>query len=239
MSFGYADIAAHFRQKIIDGELSPGDRLPPVRQISEDFHVAGTTTNRAFQALKREGLIETHPGAGTLVAPHPDQALTGVARLSRLERTGRGLSPGEDVTNRMVRRLSCADPEICTQLDIEPHDEVVIRTMVYRQDGKPVRLGVAVYNCTATSVVPELESEEPGATTRWKGLHKERTGREIHASPERRSARFADQHELAAFKLPLTVAAPVLVLRVTLHDERGPLAYWEDTLAPGQEQVST
>ncbi|MFJ2876557.1 GntR family transcriptional regulator [Streptomyces sp. NPDC087298] len=239
MSVGYAAIADHFRRKILDGELSPGERLPPVRQISQNFGVAGTTTNRAFQVLKREGLIETHPGSGTTVAHLPDRAVTGVARLSRLERTGRGLSPGEGVANRLVRRLSCADPEICDQLSIEPHEEVVVRTMVYRQDDKPVRLGVAVYSLAATSVVPELESAEPGATTRWKGLHKERTGREIHASPERRSARFADARELAAFELPLTVAAPVLMLQVTFHDERGPLAYWEDTLAPGQEQVDT
>ncbi|MBQ0890815.1 GntR family transcriptional regulator [Micromonospora tulbaghiae] len=235
---GYAEIADHFRRRIKDGDLAPGDPLPPVRQISAEFGVAGTTTNRAFAVLKREGLIKTKPGAGTVVAHRPSVSATGLARLERLERTGNPYAPGETSTAHRVMRRSCADPEIADQLGIEPYDEVVVRSHVFLQEGKPTKFAIAAYNVTATSAVPELASDTQGVTKHWKQQHKERTGREINASPEILSARFASSDELAAFGFQedsAHAAVPVLVVEVTYHDEEGPLAYWADVHAPGQK----
>ncbi|MFF9908772.1 GntR family transcriptional regulator [Streptomyces olivaceus] len=235
---GYAEIAEHFRKRIKDGELAPGDPLPPVRQISQQFDVAGTTTNRAFAVLKREGLIKTKPGAGTVVAHRPAVSATGLARLERLERTGDPYASGETSTGHRVMLRSCADPDIADQLGIEPHEEVVIRSSVFVRDGKPTKFVIAAYNTAATHAVPELSDDARGVTKHWKQRHRERTGRDINASPEVISARFASNDELAAFGLqdvPSHVAVPVLVVEVTYHDEEGPLAYWADVHAPGQK----
>lgn len=50
------------------GELLVGEPLPSVRDLAESVGVAPMTVSLVYRDLKREGLIETRPGAGTYVA---------------------------------------------------------------------------------------------------------------------------------------------------------------------------
>lgn len=50
------------------GELVVGEPLPSVRELAEQVGVAPMTVSIVYRDLKREGLIETRPGAGTYVA---------------------------------------------------------------------------------------------------------------------------------------------------------------------------
>lgn len=56
------------RRAIAEGELSPNDPLPPVRQLAADLRVNLNTVARAYRELEREGLVTTARGRGTLVA---------------------------------------------------------------------------------------------------------------------------------------------------------------------------
>ena len=56
------------RRAIAEGELAPGDPLPPVRQLAADLGVNLNTVARAYRELEREGLVNTARGRGTLVA---------------------------------------------------------------------------------------------------------------------------------------------------------------------------
>lgn len=49
------------------GALKPGDRLPSERTLMEQFGVGRSTIREALQSLARMNLIESRPGAGTLV----------------------------------------------------------------------------------------------------------------------------------------------------------------------------
>ena len=53
---------------IASGELAVGDPLPSVRDLAEEVGVAPMTVSLVYGDLKKEGLIETRPGAGTYVA---------------------------------------------------------------------------------------------------------------------------------------------------------------------------
>lgn len=64
---GQEAIAAHYRQKIENGQLRPGDALPSMRHVCEQFEASITTVNRAFRILKDEGLTSPKPGVGTVV----------------------------------------------------------------------------------------------------------------------------------------------------------------------------
>ncbi|MGW3910562.1 GntR family transcriptional regulator [Streptomyces sp. NPDC005070] len=64
---GYEEIAAHFRGLMDAGELSPGDPLPSMREVREQFGAAITTVNRAFRLLQEEGRTVSKPGVGTVV----------------------------------------------------------------------------------------------------------------------------------------------------------------------------
>jgi DNA-binding GntR family transcriptional regulator len=231
----YEEIAAHFRRLIHDGELSPGDSLPSLRKVCEEFGVANATANRAFQILKAEGLTNA-TSEGTVVATRPSVVISGVDRLDRLNRTGRRYGPGEDSTGHRVMRRSVHDGDVCRALEIEPGEEVIIRIRTFRQDGRPTSVGVSIYLPRTVAEVPELAEEE-----RMEGFfgepYTERTGREVTKGQRTASARQASQDEIDALQIevPAHMAVAVLVTSVTFHDEAGPLAYWEDTYAPGSK----
>jgi GntR family transcriptional regulator len=69
-------ISATFRQDILSGRLKPGDRLPSVREISEQWKCTVSTVQRAYRELSQQGLITSHAGRGTRVVDHaavPDE----------------------------------------------------------------------------------------------------------------------------------------------------------------------
>ncbi|MCA1842557.1 MAG: GntR family transcriptional regulator [Actinobacteria bacterium] len=237
---GYAEIAAHFRRRIEDGELKPGDRMPTMQQVREQFGVTIATANRAYKQLQTEGLTSARIGSGTVVAARPRIASTGAARVDRLLRTGNAYAPGETSTDHVVMVRSCADPDIATELDIELHNEIVIRRRVFRRDGRPTIVALSCINPRALIAVPEL-LHEGNLRPFWHTTYQERTGQEITRSPERRSARLASDDELAALEIdvPPSAAVPVLVLHTSWHDEEGPIEVWEDVYAPGLWQVSS
>ncbi|MFE7428924.1 GntR family transcriptional regulator [Streptomyces sp. NPDC057545] len=234
---GYADIASHYRSRIAAGELKPGDSMPTVNAVAEEHGVARNTAVRAYDLLKREGLVSTRAGAGTVVTSRPRVAPpTGAARVDRLKEGGSNYAPGESSTGHEAALRSCADPGICRDLGIEPHDEVVVRRRVFRYDGQPVILGISVIHMRALADVPELLQQ--GKFERlWHEIYEERTGRPIHRSPEVRAARHANRDELDALEVTVPndvdVAVPVLVTRTVWHDETGPIEVWEDIHAPG------
>jgi GntR family transcriptional regulator len=63
----WRQIAQLYRDKIDAGELRPGDRLPSIRSISQEYEVATTTAQKVIEALRDEGLVVTSP-MGTFVA---------------------------------------------------------------------------------------------------------------------------------------------------------------------------
>ncbi|MFK0050501.1 TetR/AcrR family transcriptional regulator C-terminal domain-containing protein [Streptomyces sp. NPDC090741] len=64
----YLRIAGEIRRRITDGELAPGERVPSTRQVAREWDVAMATAAKALTALRLEGLVETRPRAGTVVA---------------------------------------------------------------------------------------------------------------------------------------------------------------------------
>ena len=69
-TFLYQEIAESLRRRIAAGELGPGDRLPPVRALAEQWQCTPGTVSRAYRALADEGLLTAHRGSGTHVAPN-------------------------------------------------------------------------------------------------------------------------------------------------------------------------
>jgi DNA-binding transcriptional regulator YhcF (GntR family) len=115
----YQRIVADLRERVADGRLAPGDRVPSARRLARDFDVALATASKAMAELCREGVLLARPRSGTVVAP---AATPAVARRTR--------SPeGELTRDRVVR----AAVEIA---DAEGLDALSMR-------GVAARLGVA------------------------------------------------------------------------------------------------
>lgn len=230
---GYADVANHFRARIKSGELAPGDALPSVAEIRNQFDVATKTVSRALGVLKSEGLVTSRGSLGTVVAKSP-LVITGADRLDRMSRNGLRYAPGETSSGHRVMTRSIHDADVCKALDLELGDEAVIRIRVFRQDGRPTSIGVSVYPPHTVNAVPEL-AEDVRMVRQFDELYTERTGREVTKGQRVGHVRHASQDELDALEIdaPPHSAVPVMVVTVTFHDDESALGYWEDVYAPG------
>ncbi|MGE5357520.1 MAG: GntR family transcriptional regulator [Bacteroidales bacterium] len=63
----YKQVTDQIRDAIASGDLTPGDRLPSVRELSESLNVSTITIKRAYQDLETAGYILTRAGLGSFV----------------------------------------------------------------------------------------------------------------------------------------------------------------------------
>lgn len=68
-------IQDHIRRQVREGQLNPGDRLPPERELTEVFGVSRVTLNRALSALGNEELLDRTRGRGTFVRKDVDRGV--------------------------------------------------------------------------------------------------------------------------------------------------------------------
>lgn len=98
----YQRIVADVRQRVADGRLAPGDRVPSARQLARDWGVALATASKAMTVLCQEGVLLARPRSGTVVAP------AGAPAAARRPRS----PEGELSRDRVVRvAIEIADAE--------------------------------------------------------------------------------------------------------------------------------
>ncbi len=61
-------IIDQIKEKIVSGELEPGQQLPPERVLAETLSVSRTSVREALRALQYVGLLEIKCGEGTFLA---------------------------------------------------------------------------------------------------------------------------------------------------------------------------
>ena len=64
----YLQIVRQVKNAVATGLLAAGDRLPSVRELSQELTINPNTIARAFQELEREGVIDTVRGVGAFVS---------------------------------------------------------------------------------------------------------------------------------------------------------------------------
>ena len=67
----YAEVATRLADAIRVGSLKAGDRLPSLRQLSEQHSVSVATAVQAYRSLENQRLIEARPKSGYFVLPRP------------------------------------------------------------------------------------------------------------------------------------------------------------------------
>ena len=75
----YSQIARQLRERIVGGELRPGQDLPAVRALAQDLGINLNTVARAYRQLEQEGFVRIRSRSGAEVVPpqaaprHPDR----------------------------------------------------------------------------------------------------------------------------------------------------------------------
>jgi GntR family transcriptional regulator len=70
----YAQLADLLRQRIARGVWTPGQKLPTLDALVQEFGVARVTVRQAVDLLTREGLVSPQQGRGTFVTARPSRA---------------------------------------------------------------------------------------------------------------------------------------------------------------------
>ena len=67
----YQQMVDEVKKALARGELSPGDKIPSLKERAQMSKVNPNTVQRAYQEMEREGLTETLRGQGTFIRNDP------------------------------------------------------------------------------------------------------------------------------------------------------------------------
>jgi GntR family transcriptional regulator len=133
----YLQLEAIIRNQIENGNLNPGDRLPPENALAEDYGISRMTARRATEALVTEGILVRHPGKGTFVAD--DKVPFVASTLSSFSGTMRAL--GLAVTSK-VTELDLVEPppKVISDLRLQPQQRAVFLRRVRYINGEAIAI---------------------------------------------------------------------------------------------------
>lgn len=80
----YQEVVDRLMQRIQSGEISPGDQLPPERELMDFYGVGRPAIREALQALERSGIVEiSHGERARVVVPTADVLIRQLASGAR------------------------------------------------------------------------------------------------------------------------------------------------------------
>ncbi|MGH3283595.1 MAG: GntR family transcriptional regulator [Streptosporangiaceae bacterium] len=218
----------YYAQLIAGGQLAPGDRLPTMQDIADEFGVSTQTAWRALQRLQSSGLITISRDHGSIVGKPrliqgPQQRIS-AARLPTAERT-------EVLSAGIVPAPEYVVPILGLEAGPRPGGAhwVIRREQVsYEHDGTPFMLAVAWFPASLADAVPELLERKPiiapGGAARLIG---ERTARRITRGSMAREARPIKDDGREGPLLGLTPGTVVLAEVYVWMDDTDAIEYGE------------
>lgn len=141
----YEVVADRIEQMIIDKKIMPGEKLPSVQSLADNFSVGRSAVREALSALRAKGFVEMRQGEGTFVCEYNDKLLSqaiatatlmnkqqiqellevrkslevGAAGLAALRRTAAGLTSMKEHLDTMAENIH--DQAISEQADVDFH----------------------------------------------------------------------------------------------------------------------
>jgi DNA-binding GntR family transcriptional regulator len=134
-SSAYKQVADSLRQKILNGEVSSGERLPTERDLCEQFSASRITIRRALQVLADEMLIQRRHGSGTFVSPTPSRRIP----LLNTDFSGSIAAHAPDLQRQLESwEWQTATAEIADMLQIDLGERILFARRIDVLDDKPV-----------------------------------------------------------------------------------------------------
>jgi len=130
-------IVEQIRELMRQGQLKPGDRLPPERDLCERFGVSRVTVREALRMLESSGLVQIRVGArgGAFVtAPSSDRVGEGLTDMLTLS----AISAADVTEIRLILEMGIV-PLVCeraTEQDIADLEEICERSEAALRSGE-------------------------------------------------------------------------------------------------------
>lgn len=96
-----SQIADQIRESILSGDFTPGEKLPPERELAEMFGVSRPSVREALNILSSAGLVMSYQGGGTVVLSLVDPS--------------QGNSLSELIRNQQERALEVIEVRKCME----------------------------------------------------------------------------------------------------------------------------
>jgi GntR family transcriptional regulator len=226
----YVQIANHVRDRIIRGDLKPGDEIPSERQIVEEWGVSRPTATRALAALRAEGLVEARQGSGTFVRAQPQLHRRARDRYARSRATGRAYTEGE--WSEIVAAESVPAPEhVGAELGLKPGASAIRRKRVIFDPSGPLEVSVSWFDGSLAKRAPRL-LERARIRQGTLAYVEQVTGRRGQTARDWIGARQATAEEVADLKLGPKAAAVLAVRHLTVDASGTPLEFVEASFPP-------
>lgn len=101
------EVVTRLREMIQNGELAPGDRLPPERDLAKLLGVSRPTLRAGIRSLTTVGIVQSKQGAGTFVAEAEDSPTLDNGALKLLSAL-HGFTSDEMFEARLALEMSIA-----------------------------------------------------------------------------------------------------------------------------------
>jgi GntR family transcriptional regulator len=215
----YQQIAAGLRERILAGELAPGQRLPPEPELGRQFAASRVTVRGALRLLQQEGLLVARHGLGWFVRPTRVRQV--LARLEPLDAAvaEQGLAPH---TRLLDYGVVVAPDAVAAALALPAGDEVLVTRRLHSAHDAPLAY-VTMYlpaDLGARFTRGDFETHEHPLFE----LLPARLGITIGQATQTVRAEAAAGEVVRA--LGVREGTPVLVCERTTHDDQGqPIAF--------------
>lgn len=164
---------------------------------------------------------------------------SGAQRLERGRHTGSSWGAGER-SDGHTAAIAPAPQDVAAALGVEPGDEVIRRTRVYRDRHGIVAHSTSWIPTEFAQAVPALVRGERLVGGTSLDLIARETGRQAVKRMDETSARIATDEDARLLELDPTAREAILVLSARFLDEEGrPLEFGVDLGAPGRTRIET
>jgi DNA-binding GntR family transcriptional regulator len=225
----FVQIANSVRDRILRGELRPGDEVPSERQIAEEWGVARPTASRAVQLLRSQGLVESRQGSGSFVSER--QQLVRRARDRYAQARGSGaIYPEGEWAEIVQARVVKAPAHIAEALNLPVGTKALKRRRITNDPTGPVELSTSWFSEDVATVAPRLLQRErilEGTVAYVEAC----TGRRAKVATDRVGAKLASDDEATALGLDRP-SAVLVVLHVAYDRNQQPLEVVEAVFPP-------
>jgi GntR family transcriptional regulator len=208
----YLRIEEEIGQRIEAGELAPGVRLPPERELADSLGVSRMTLRAALARLEQRGLIVRRQGSGTVVGQPKLRQDTSHLRGFFESSLGQGVVP----RTRVIERAELgAGPHVADALGLRPDERVYKVVRVRSARGVPVVLETSYF---PTSIVPGLLDHDLERASIYRLMERDHDARPVRATQTLEPVA-AGRAESAV--LEVAVGSPIMLVERTAWDARG------------------